>query len=1323
MLNKKLGILLICLITVCMLSAVSATENIDNEILSNDAGDIIASGADEVISESLDDSLSMDGEDSSWSDDYIVWYEGDEYTDVDLNVVARPLAEDDKNITLKLTYDDGETPVANVDLAILTNHDYKINKVTTDSRGIAVYNIPFNTNNFSFVAGFWHDEKHIANYANYNGKILHEWLIYRSDNAFWGDIYQEWYVGDENNVIYANLVFTEYTKSSNGKITFRLTETENRTPIANVDLAILTNDYKITKLTTNSKGVAVYNIRSYDEVFDFVVGLWHDGKHISNYASYNGTILKTDYFYSDEGPVPESYYIVSAINRGTGQALAGASVSISNNENEYKGITDSDGKLVLYYIKNGDYKVQVDYQNKSIFKDDGVTINEDWQSNCTENDLLLWNVVLGDNVYLNLYYGEKQSNDVPTNANTVYEGNFKELKDLIDNAKNGSTINLNKDYIGSGEIIVNCNDLTVNGNNHKIDASSASRIFNIYGNKVTLKNIQFCNAYVDGENGQGGAINSYCDNLIINDCKFVNNHAYEGGAIYLDQMAYGVSKTTQLNRIIFENNAADIGGAIYSKQKLNVTDCEFDSNNATSWAGAIFTYNGLMGMSTSFNMQGITVGSITNYYSFPLNISGKTTFKNNRAVRGGAIAISANNNVQYGKYGQLTLNKGVVFENNTANYGGALYLKATESVIDNVVFKDNLATVGGGAISSFNQSTLNVNNSVFTNNDAKNYGGTIYGTYFVTVSNSKFSGEGNIEFIDYENYMEVDGNSVTPYGDFYIENNTMTGNNDFDIFYEGYYSIDFKTKLILGNVSTKLGKPVNLAELQDSNGNSIVMLHDVINVTVKDSTGKAVKDVSLVYNATTGGYGFGTTGLKNGQYAITGQAPELASDCEVVNGILMIGNYVLTANDVTKYYGGSEKYTVTLTDGNKPVSGVNVVIAVNGKEQAVKTDSNGKASIDLSLGIGNYTITTAYDVISTTTGVNVKSTLVCTDGSGEYGKSAVSSTFLNVNGKSLTNKKVTFKVGDKTFTATTNENGVATATVDLDVGTYTVTAVNPVNNEQKQFKFVIAKSSSSISAAYTQNNGVTTLTATLTPNTATGSVIFNINGENRNAAIKNGKATLMLEGLKAANYTVTANYNGDSNLNPSTSNTLTFTVKDVYLVLTANPVTKTYGSSTKLVVNLADNKGNAIANADVNVVINGAATPIKTDAKGQATLAISKAPGTYNAIITYLDAQTTAKITVKKATPKITAKAKSFKKSDNVKKYTVTLKNNKKLISGVTVKIMVNKKTYSAKTKKGVATFKLSKLTKKGNFKATVKFAGNKYYNSKTVKNVKITVK
>ena len=91
---------------------------------------------------------------------------------------------------------------------------------------------------------------------------------------------------------------------------------------------------------------------------------------------------------------------------------------------------------------------------------------------------------------------------------------------------------------------------------------------------------------------------------------------------------------------------------------------------------------------------------------------------------------------------------------------------------------------------------------------------------------------------------------------------------------------------------------------------------------------------------------------------------------------------------------------------------------------------------------------------------------------------------------------------------------------------------------------------------------------------------------------------------------------------------------------------------------------------------------------------------------------------------KIIAKGKTFKKSVKIKKYTITLKTNQnKPMKRVKVTIKINKKTYIAKTNaKGVATFKIKKLTKKGTFKATVTYKGDKYYN-KVTKTVKIKIK
>ena len=199
----------------------------------------------------------------------------------------------------------------------------------------------------------------------------------------------------------------------------------------------------------------------------------------------------------------------------------------------------------------------------------------------------------------------------------------------------------------------------------------------------------------------------------------------------------------------------------------------------------------------------------------------------------------------------------------------------------------------------------------------------------------------------------------------------------------------------------------------------------------------------------------------------------------------------------------------------------------------------------------------------------------------------------------------------------------------------------------------------------------------------------------------------------------------------SLNKTLTFNKTKINTVIQAPKVTATYNVAKNLVITLKDANGNVLVGKYVTVKVGTISKNIQTDKKGQVSVNVATlVPKSYTASISfagdddYNKASTTANVVVGKATPKLTAKAKTFKKSVKTKKYTVTLKTNlNKVMKNVKVTIKVNKKTYSAKTNsKGVATFKITKLTKKGTFTATVKFVGNKNFKA-TTKKVKIVVK
>lgn len=109
--------------------------------------------------------------------------------------------------------------------------------------------------------------------------------------------------------------------------------------------------------------------------------------------------------------------------------------------------------------------------------------------------------------------------------------------------------------------------------------------------------------------------------------------------------------------------------------------------------------------------------------------------------------------------------------------------------------------------------------------------------------------------------------------------------------------------------------------------------------------------------------------------------------------------------------------------------------------------------------------------------------------------------------------------------------------------------------------------------------------------------------------------------------------------------------------------------------------------------------------------------GTYSAAITficdnsYVGQFKVAKVTVNKQAAKLTVAKKTYNAKVKTKKLTATFKSAKgKAIKGKIITFKVKRKTYTAKTNaKGVATVKV-KLTKKGKYTFTAKFAGDSTY-------------
>lgn len=213
----------------------------------------------------------------------------------------------------------------------------------------------------------------------------------------------------------------------------------------------------------------------------------------------------------------------------------------------------------------------------------------------------------------------------------------------------------------------------------------------------------------------------------------------------------------------------------------------------------------------------------------------------------------------------------------------------------------------------------------------------------------------------------------------------------------------------------------------------------------------------------------------------------------------------------------------------------------------------------------------------------------------------------------------------------------------------------------------------------------------------------------------NGTVSLKMDFLPGT-YKITA-------INPNTSYQLTTEFK-IIPTIRANDLTKVRNDDRKFSATFLESDGTVLAGQNVNFTVNGKTYTVKTDKNGVARLSISALKaGTYDIISYNADGSNkTNKIRVL-STVSTKLKTSSYKfLKKNTKQIKVTLLNSLGYgVSGKTVKIKVNGKTYSKKTNSGGnAYFKLS-ISKTGKYTVKYNFKGDSIYKSSSSSN-KVTV-
>jgi predicted outer membrane repeat protein len=369
-----------------------------------------------------------------------------------------------------------------------------------------------------------------------------------------------------------------------------------------------------------------------------------------------------------------------------------------------------------------------------------------------------------------------------------------------------------KDYeldFFEGGIEIDKSNITIEGNDHVIDACGKTRIFNVVGKDITIRNVIFKNGFVSNKYGEhvtgGGAIKTVKDSsLTLENCQFIdnssdndggaiqnngtlhsknnqylnNNSKYNGGSICNNNLLYTTNDT-------FNDNNARIAGAIYNNERLNVRDISL-SNNDSDFKQPIYNADTITIKNTPSNGGNILlsyIGAGINteemiYNTCEVNemeTDGWESFNllKDKLEKSREISLEKNVKIEYGDIGtdEISIHNDIVFNGNghviDFNHLNLNFKIRNDVVFKNVVFKN--AYVHKDALFEIESKTKFVNVQFINNRAAadncliKNNNGEVVFTDSSfcnnsTKNNSLISNNGELAIVNTD-FINNDGQS------------------------------------------------------------------------------------------------------------------------------------------------------------------------------------------------------------------------------------------------------------------------------------------------------------------------------------------------------------------------------------------------------------------------------------------------------------------------------------------------------------------------------------------------------------------------------------
>ncbi len=421
----------------------------------------------------------------------------------------------------------------------------------------------------------------------------------------------------------------------------------------------------------------------------------------------------------------------------------------------------------------------------------------------------------------------------------------------------------------------------------------------------------------------------------------------------------------------------------------------------------------------------------------------------------------------------------------------------------------------------------------------------------------------------------------------------------------------------------------------------------------------------------------------------------------------------LTVSD-THYDKSATYFKVTLKDSNgKAVKNQKVVIKINNKKYSANSNNGGIATFKTAaLKVGSYTMAIAYSgnsnysASSLSKKVKVLSSVRGSDMTKYYGVSSKYKATFWKDTDVLANTKISFKVNGKTYTRTTDKNGVASLKITLAPGKYVISTTNPYSGEKLSNNIVVKKDSTTLSHGSTKTyvlpNYKYAFSVTLKSkhNVLIKNAKVKFTCDDKKVTAKtnsNGQATIYLKGLAKGTHKISYSYKGSSRYSGASESGKVYVQKSK-VSFQSNNLNMVYKDGSKFAVKLLDSSNKAASNKNVKVTIDGKTYTSKTNKNGWAYFKVGDLkPGTYTARYQFSKLGSkyynfgTKNIVVAKQTASIVAKDLVMSYNDgSVYKAAVKDKSGN-LLKDTKVKFTVNGKSYTKITdSNGIAKLKIT---------------------------------